>query len=112
MPMDNPLKAYVEIDRRLESLKWNDPRQVRAPPTDEEKQADARVAAFQLWLGLTFIVAPLLGGPGVLVWQIFRFLQAGTWEPVSVVDVLRWATENRWGWALSPSEWIGVWRIL
>jgi hypothetical protein len=108
--MDDPLKAYVESDQRLESLQWNDSRQVEAPLTEEERRADARVAWFQLWLVLIFIVAPLLGGPGIFAWQILHFLQAGTWEPVSVVDVLRSATS--WDWTYSPKDWIGVWRIL
>jgi len=57
------------------------------------------------------VAALVFGGLGLFGWQVLHFLMKGTWEAVSVIDALRWATDGN-AWTVYPQSWIGIWRIL
>ncbi len=60
------------------------------------------------------ILIPILGlgvltAIGIVGWQIYSYLKLGEWPSLSVISVLSWCNIE---WARSPSDWVGVHRIL
>jgi len=45
----------------------------------------------------------------ILGFQIINYLKKGFWEPLSLIDILQYFHIN---WALWPTNWIGLWKIL
>lgn len=55
------------------------------------------------------VVAFLFGGVGVFVWQVYYYLRFNVWISVSVITALEWM---KIGWAMSPSDWFGLFNVL
>jgi hypothetical protein len=52
-----------------------------------------------------------LASIGLIGWQLVHYLQSGSWVGVSVLGFMNWADLGR-DWALNPTSWLGLWRIL
>lgn len=50
----------------------------------------------------------IVGGIGVLIYQIIFWLSKGYWQGMSVL----YPFYEKWDWALYPNSWIGVHKIL
>ena len=69
---------------------------------------------FSSWVMVALVglgVVPLLGGLGVLGWQVVHWLDVGQWISISVLDFLIWFDYKR-GWAENPDTWFGLWKAL
>ena len=55
------------------------------------------------------ITGTIFSGVGTSIWQIYHYLQFGSWTSVSVVDAFQWAGMK---WAHAPTVWLGLHRIL
>jgi hypothetical protein len=54
-----------------------------------------------------------LGLVGILGWQVFKYLKAGEWVPITAIHVIWKLTgEDPYGWAAFPDSWYGVHSIL
>lgn len=53
--------------------------------------------------GLMLCAVCLLG------WQAYEYLRYNFWTPVSVITALEWM---KFGWALNPTDWVGLYSIL
>ena len=60
-------------------------------------------------LGRLIFVAGCAIGLGVLGWQVFVWLQAAKWTPISMVTGLRWL---EFSWAVKPTGWRDVHKLL
>jgi hypothetical protein len=51
----------------------------------------------------------MLVGPGILVWQVFRWLKDGYWTPITLENGIIWAGGSRpaftWGGVQRISDW-------
>ena len=45
----------------------------------------------------------------LLGWQAYGYLRYNFWTPVSVITALEWM---KFGWALNPMDWMGLYNIL
>jgi hypothetical protein len=54
-------------------------------------------------------VVLMLIGVCVLGWQAYEYLRYSFWTPVSVITMLE---VTKVGWALYPTEWLGLYNIL
>jgi hypothetical protein len=46
---------------------------------------------------------------GLVGWQIYHYLRHDIWNSVSVVSALQWSGVK---WAIAPTDWLGLHRIL
>lgn len=46
---------------------------------------------------------------GILGYQVYIYLRLGYWVPISVVTALGWLNS---AWALAPTEWLGLHKVL
>lgn len=53
--------------------------------------------------------AVFLSGFGVVIYQAYIYLKNGLWHPISSIDALVLLEVE---WAISPSDWFGIWKIL
>ena len=60
---------------------------------------------------LGLVVAPIIGGAGVFVWQVVEWLSTGQWASASMLDLLI-STLGMISWAENPTSWIGLWKLL
>ena len=51
----------------------------------------------------------VLAAIGIVGWQIYSYLKFSEWHSLSVISALRWCDIE---WARSPSNWVGVHKIL
>ena len=56
-------------------------------------------------IGIFFFTLPL----PILGWQAYNYLRHGVWQPISLIDALRYANMK---WAIAPTDWIGLYRFL
>ena len=61
--------------------------------------------------GLIFISGGLgaLVALGIVLWQIYIFLKSGQWLSLSVISALNWCQVE---WAIVPTEWFGLYKVL
>lgn len=50
----------------------------------------------------------IIGGIGVIGFQIFLWLKEGVWFPISLITVLSFFSD----WAYNPRDWVGFWKML
>ncbi|EAQ63732.1 hypothetical protein MED121_03507 [Marinomonas sp. MED121] len=50
-----------------------------------------------------------LSAPGVLIFQLYKYLRTDTWIEISFLDVL---AKINFQWAIDPTDWFGLWRVL
>jgi hypothetical protein len=55
------------------------------------------------------ILGFMLSGIGTFGWQLYNYLRYNIWTSVSVIDALQWTGQK---WAYTPTDWLGVYRIL
>src|SRR5688572_7495029 len=55
------------------------------------------------------MVSSLLGGIGVLGYQVLGWLRTAEWEPMSVMTALQWLNVR---WAFQPTDWLGLYNAL
>jgi hypothetical protein len=60
-------------------------------------------------IGAIALILLLLGGLGVLGWQVYEYLRLGVWTPISIITALEWMQVQ---WAYSPNDWVGLHNIL
>ncbi len=63
---------------------------------------------------MTFIVAifvwgGLLGGLGIIGWQVYSYLRSGEWIGVSIITGLQNIDME---WAHNPGSWVGLYQVL
>lgn len=46
---------------------------------------------------------------GIVVWQIYNYIELGAWHPLSVLTVLR---GEQIKWSFFPNAWIDLYKIL
>jgi hypothetical protein len=46
---------------------------------------------------------------GIVVWQIYNYIELGVWHPLSVLTVLRWEQIK---WSFFQNAWIDLYKIL
>jgi len=56
-----------------------------------------------------FMLGFFLGPIGIVGWQIYEYLRHDIWNSVSVVSALQWLGVK---WAIVPTDWVGLHRIL
>ena len=55
-----------------------------------------------LWVFFLVAIAPL-------VYQIYTYLQTGTWIPISLITAFQWLGAE---WAITPNSWHGLYEVL
>jgi hypothetical protein len=55
---------------------------------------------------LSLLALPIFVGPGLVVWQIFNWLQTAKWKPIAVSDALTY-----FGMPLPHLRWLGLQKI-
>lgn len=60
-------------------------------------------------LGLISILISLISPFLIIGYQIILYLKNGFWQPISIIDALRYFEVK---WASWPYDWIGLWKIL
>lgn len=71
-------------------------------PSQEISKIDIAFAAL-------FIMAGLVLGSAVLLFQAYTYLRYGMWPPISLIDGLSLVN---FGWATNPTDWKGLHKIL
>lgn len=63
------------------------------------------------WIGVAslLVIGSFLSGLSILGWQVYGYLRLEVWEPISVIDALRYANMK---WATLPTDWIGLYRVV
>jgi hypothetical protein len=63
------------------------------------------------WIGVAETIGGYFGvaAPSILIWQAYYYLRHGVWQPISLIDALRYVNMK---WAISPSDWIGLYHFL
>jgi hypothetical protein len=63
------------------------------------------------WIGVAtlLVVVSFLSGLSIISWQAYGYLRHEVWQPISVIDALRYANMK---WAALPTDWLGLYRIL
>ena len=54
-------------------------------------------------------LALMIGSVCLLGWQVYEYLRYNIWTSVSVITALGWIN---FGWALNPTDWLGLYNIL
>jgi hypothetical protein len=55
---------------------------------------------------LSLLALPILIGPGIVVWQVFNWLQTAKWKPIAVSDTLTYFEIP-----LPRLQWLGLQKI-
>ena len=51
----------------------------------------------------------VLASIAIVGWQTYQYFRYGIWSELSVIGILQWCGS---GWALNPSDWFGVYKML
>lgn len=65
-----------------------------------------------LTIGLSAL-GGILGGPAVIIYQCFLWLQEGSWKSFHLIDVAKdYISNDILIWMQTPSSWVGISKIL
>lgn len=55
----------------------------------------------------------IIGGPLILIYQCFIWLQKGSWESIRAIDVFKdYISIESLNWMQSPKTWVGISKII
>lgn len=57
--------------------------------------------------GIAIII--MLGGIAIFGYQVYQYLKAGIWQPISLTTAMQFMNVK---WAISPTDWAGLYQIL
>ena len=72
---------------------------------NDSNQEDISVVGF----AATLLGFGVLGAFGILGYQIYFYLRSGYWLSISIITALGWLESE---WALNPTQWLGLHKIL
>ena len=61
-----------------------------------------------LIVSLLVLLGGILGGFGLIIFQIFNYLKVGIWEPYSLLNAISKINEKSQHWVESPTDWVGL----